>query len=70
MARALGLRAVARWQRDGRKHPDDWVLPATMGGTPATDEGTAELPIGMLAIVIGAVVLVGASVLAFRHEGA
>ena len=49
--------------------PDDWVPPATAlaAGSP---EATGGPPIGVLVLVGGAVVLIGASVLAFRREGA
>jgi hypothetical protein len=50
--------------------PDDWVPPASVTGTAASDEGAGGVPLGMLALVIGAAVLVGVSVLAFRHEAA
>ncbi len=50
--------------------PDDWVPPASLTGAAVSDEGAAGLPIGVLALVIGAAVLIGVSVLAFRREGA
>ena len=51
--------------------PDDWSPPASLSGGDATsDEGVTAPPIGVLALVIGAVVLIGVSVLAFRREGA
>ena len=51
--------------------PDDWVPPGTLtGATTASDEGLTAPPIGVLALVIGAVVLIGVSVVAFRREGA
>jgi hypothetical protein len=51
--------------------PDDWVPPASLTGDPATtDEGVTAPPIGVLALVIGAAVLIGVSVVAFRREGA
>ena len=52
--------------------PDDWVPPASLtgGATTTADEGFTAPPIGVLALVIGAAVLIGVSVLAFRREGA
>ena len=51
--------------------PDDWVPPGSLtGATTTTDEGSTTPPIGVLALVIGAAVLIGVSVLAFRREGA
>jgi hypothetical protein len=50
--------------------PDDWVPPASLTGAAVADEGAAGLPIGVLALVIGAAVLIGVSVVAFRREGA
>ena len=50
--------------------PDDWVPPASLIGAAVSDEGTTGLPIGVLALVIGAAVLIGVSVMAFRREGA
>ena len=51
--------------------PDDWVPPASLtGATTTSDEGITAPPIGVLALVIGAAVLIGVSVLAFRREGA
>ena len=50
--------------------PDDWVPPASLIGAAVSDEGTTGLPIGVLALVIGAAVLIGVSVVAFRREGA
>lgn len=49
--------------------PDGFVLPASLTGGAAPDEAVTGPPIGVLALVIGAVVLVGVSVLAFRREG-
>lgn len=49
--------------------PDDWVPPAT-ASVDGSAEATGGPPIGVLVLVGGAVVLVGASVLAFRREGA
>jgi hypothetical protein len=49
--------------------PDDWVPPAT-ASVDGSAEATGGLPIGVLVLVGGAVVLIGASVLAFRREGA
>jgi hypothetical protein len=53
--------------------PDDWVLPADLAdaagaGTPA--ESAGPLPLGTLALVVGAVVLIVVSVVAFRREAA
>jgi hypothetical protein len=53
--------------------PDDWVLPADVAdaasvGTPA--ESTGSVPLGTLALVVGAVVLIAVSVVAFRRETA
>jgi len=50
--------------------PDDWVPPASLTGAATSDEGITAPPIGLLALVIGAAVLIGVSVLAFRREGA
>ena len=51
--------------------PDDWSPPASLAGGDATaDEGVTAPPIGVLALVIGAAILIGVSVLAFRREGA
>ena len=50
--------------------PDDWVPPASLTGAVTSDEGVTAPPIGLLALVIGAAVLIGVSVLAFRREGA
>ena len=50
--------------------PDDWVPPARLTGATTSDEAVTAPPIGMLALVIGAVVLIGVSVVAFRREGA
>jgi len=51
--------------------PDDWVPPASLtGGATTSDEGVTAPPIGVLALVVGAVVLIGVSVVAFRREGA
>ena len=51
--------------------PDDWAPPASLtGATTTADEGVTAPPIGVLALVIGAAVLIGVSVLAFRREGA
>jgi hypothetical protein len=49
--------------------PDGWLPPA---GVPVEgpSETTGGLPIGVLVLVGGAAVLIGASVLAFRREGA
>lgn len=50
--------------------PDDWVPPASLtGGAATADEGVTAPPIGVLALVIGAAVLIGVSVVAFRREG-
>jgi len=50
--------------------PDDWVLPAAVGGTAARVEGDAGPPVGVLVLIGGAALLIGVSVLAFRREGA
>jgi hypothetical protein len=50
--------------------PDDWVPPANAAGAGTPDESTAGLPLGTLALVVGAVVLIGVSVVAFRRETA
>lgn len=51
--------------------PDDWAPPASLtGGAATSDEGVTAPPIGVLALVIGAAVLIGVSVVAFRREGA
>ena len=51
--------------------PDDWVPPASLtGGATTSDEGVTAPPIGVLALVVGAAVLIGVSVVAFRREGA
>lgn len=51
--------------------PDDWTPPASLtGGAATSDEGVTAPPIGVLALVIGAAVLIGVSVVAFRREGA
>jgi hypothetical protein len=49
--------------------PDDWIPPA---GAPVvrSSEAAGGPPIGVLLLFGGAVVLIGASVLAFRREGA
>ncbi len=54
----------------GGSIPDEWVLPANVSSTVGSEESGGSLPIGVLALVGGATVLVGVSVLAFRREGA
>jgi hypothetical protein len=44
---------------------DDWQLPAGMTG--ATTEG-ANLPLGLIVLGVGAVVLIGVSIIAFRVD--
>ena len=49
--------------------PNDWVLPASVAGTAAATDGGSSPPVAVLALIGGAVVLIGVSVLAFRREG-
>ena len=50
---------------------DEWQLPAAFGGVPAASsdgrEGL-ELPVGLLVLVIGAALVIGASLLAFSRR--
>lgn len=50
--------------------PDEWVLPEQVSSTVGAAEADAGPPVGVLALVGGAAVLIGVSVLAFRREGA
>ena len=49
--------------------PDNWVPPAG-DGVVGSSEASEGPPIGVLVLVGGAAILIGASVLAFRREGA
>ena len=49
--------------------PDEWELPADVGEVAAAPAGAAPLDLGPIAFLVAVIVLVGASVLAFRGEG-
>ena len=52
----------------GASVPDDWSPPAAALGAGAQATGP-EIPLGTVAVIVGAVVLIGFSVIAFRREG-
>lgn len=52
----------------GSSVPDDWSPPAAALGAQTTAAGP-EIPLGTVAVIVGAVVLIGFSVIAFRREG-
>ena len=52
----------------GGSVPDDWVPPTELASATGT-EPAQEIPVGTVAVVVGAIVLIGFSIVAFRREG-
>jgi hypothetical protein len=52
----------------GSTVPDDWVPPADVASAGAT-QSEPQVPLGTLAVIVGALVLIGFSIVAFRSEG-
>lgn len=52
----------------GSTVPDDWVPPTDVTSATATPS-QPEIPLGTVALLVGALVLIGFSIIAFRREG-
>ena len=51
----------------GSTVPDDWVPPTDLASA-TTTQSQPEVPLGTVAVIIGAVVLIGFSIVAFRSD--